>query len=91
VPLYYNKITNEGNYWSKDYLYYNYDGNGTKAKIHVLKKKGIRRDTVLHIGGPGYDMLSVFYYLRTIDFRKSQIYDTMAIPIFSGRKVDYYE
>lgn len=87
VPLYYNKITNEGNYWSKDIMHYNYDANGTRADINVYKKKGLPRDTTLQIGGPGFDMLTVFYYLRTVDFKNSNLYNTMAIPIFSGRKV----
>lgn len=87
VPLYYDKIANEGNYKGKDCLNYLYKNDKTGGKITLHRKSRPKRDTLIWVNGPAYDMLSVFYYLRTIDLRSFKMYQTIDLPIFTGRKV----
>ena len=61
VPLYYTKIANEGKHWGQDVLHYQYDGNGnTKGKVSILRRTKPQYDTIIHVNGQAFDMLSVF-------------------------------
>ncbi len=87
VPLYYTKIANEGKHWGQDVLHYQYDGNGnTKGKVSILRRTKPQYDTIIHVNGQAFDMLSVFYHLRMINYSKLKMYEVLTIPIFTGKK-----
>ena len=67
-PLYYAKITNEGSYWGNDIIRYEYDGGIVKGKSTRLRRNKPQKDTTIISLDQSYDMLSVFYYMRMIDF-----------------------
>lgn len=87
LPLHYEKISNEGSYWGKDVLDYIYRSNKTGGKVEIFRRNRPTRDTINWIPTHGYDMLSVFYYLRTLDYNNFKLFHTIALPIFTGRKV----
>lgn len=88
-PLSYTKITHEKGKYGRDEIKYSYTGNTVKAstkKIRDKKGKQTVTDNSLSATGPVYDMLSVFYYLRKLDYsqlNKNKIYTA---TIFSGSK-----
>ena len=86
VPLYYEKVANEGNHKSKDILSYIYENGKTGGDIRLKRRnKADYRDT-LWLETAAYDMLSVFYYLRMINFRAFDRFQTIELPIYTGRK-----
>lgn len=87
VPLYYSKVANEGSHWGKDILHYSYDKKDlTTGKVRILRNSREPYDTIVHANGQGYDMLSVFYYLRMLDYSGLNLYEVTTVPIFTGRK-----
>lgn len=88
-PLSYSKITHEKGKYALDELKYSYSGNSVTANTHKIRiKKGNKSESenTLTANGPVYDMLSVFYYLRKLDYsqlNKNKIYTA---TIFSGSK-----
>lgn len=92
MPLRYSKITHEkGKYGRDDIRYFRY-GTVTKGECESIRERNGRMETItrdLSATGPVYDMLSVFYYLRKLDYNrlqtKSQVYKA---TVFSGSKAE---
>jgi hypothetical protein len=87
-PLYYSKITHEADYYFKEELNYNYLSNKTTIRARGFKKQGVISDSILTSSKNGglYDMLSVFYYLRSIDTSKLQPNTITPLVIISGNQ-----
>lgn len=92
LPQQYVKIAHEGKVYDRDVVQYSYTATeaiGLVNRYHV--KAGLppmRIDTVLHAKRPTFDMLSVFYYLRTIDFPSMTTGQTRRVHLFSGHLVE---
>lgn len=88
-PLSYSKITHEKGEYKLDEIKYSYNGELTTgyAKRHRNENGRMTvKDKTFTASGPVYDMLSVFYYLRKLDYsqlNKNKIYTA---TIFSGRQ-----
>lgn len=88
-PLSYAKITHEKGEYKWDQISYSFSGNTTFGKAKRYRKtKGNPTVTekTFSATGPVYDMLSVFYYLRSLDYAqlaKNKIYTA---TIFSGKQ-----
>lgn len=91
-PLSYSKISHEKGKYGKDVIIYSYEGN--KAIGHCRR---YRRDKEGHISssektleatGPVYDMLSVFYYLRDINYDELNSGKPIRATVFSGSKAE---
>lgn len=91
-PLSYSKIAHEKGKYSRDDIRYSYAGSsvGGDAKRTRVDKEGKLNVTEkkLTAGGKVYDMLSVFYFLRTIDYDKLLSGGEEKASIFSGKKVE---
>lgn len=87
LPLRYVKAAHEGKGIVHDTVKYAYDngGNVTAQCIHHRTGRDPQHIT-LHSQGHSLDMLSVFYYIRTIDFSKMKENSTSEITVFSGRR-----
>lgn len=92
LPLSYSKISHEGGDYRRDDITFSRQGSKTTAKVkrHRVKDNGQSSSSnhVFYANGTAYDMLSVFYYLRTLDYsalEKSRITRT---SIFSGSQVE---
>lgn len=86
-PIYYTKITHEKNYDAKDVI--KYSVNGATTTGHTTQTWGLgpnasSKEKTFSATGPVYDMLSMFYYLRKLDYaqlNKNKIYTA---TVFSG-------
>lgn len=89
-PLSYSKITHEGKHYGVDNLHFSYSGNKMKGTVRKYRrdKKGRVTQSSGSVAGtyPGFDMLSVFYYLRTLDFEKMRSNHVYTVDILSGMK-----
>ena len=88
-PLSYTKITHERNEHKRDEIRYSFSGNNTTGHARRIRNdKGTQTvtDNTFTASGPVYDMLSVFYYLRTLDYSQLAKNKVYTATIFSGRK-----
>lgn len=91
-PTRYVKIAHEGSRYSLDDITYTYSGSavkGTARRVRV-NKKGERSESSISLSSTGktFDMLSVFYYLRTLDFKKMSNGTSVKVNIFSGKQTE---
>lgn len=87
-PIYYTKITHEKNYDARDDIKYSYNGNTVG---HAVQTWGIgpgasREEKSFTASGPVYDMLSIFYYLRKLDYAQLNKNKVYTATVFSGSK-----
>ncbi|MDE6559651.1 MAG: DUF3108 domain-containing protein [Muribaculaceae bacterium] len=92
LPLSYSKISHEGGDYRRDDITYTRAGSKTTAAVkRAVRKKDGRQWGSTHTysaTGTAYDMLSVFYYLRTLDFNKLERSRITRTAIFSGSQVE---
>ena len=90
--LMYNKRTHEGGRDENDKVVYERDGNMVTGYVTRIRQKNdgpvSEMDTVLHAEGPTVDMLSVFYYLRLLDFPNMKPGQSVRLNVFSGKNVE---
>ncbi|MDE7125835.1 MAG: DUF3108 domain-containing protein [Muribaculaceae bacterium] len=89
-PIVYNKISHEGNEDKHDVVRFSKKGAYTLGHCSrkVVKKGKLFRDEKLELEAIGttVDMLSSFYYMRTIDYASMKKGDVITINIFSGKR-----
>lgn len=88
-PLYYTKIMHEKDKYALDELKYSVNGETTSAvaRRHRIKKGNpVTSEKHLSASGPVYDMLSIFYYLRKLDYSKLNKNKIYTATVFSGDK-----
>lgn len=86
-PVTYRKMAHEGGNFSRDIIEYTYSGNDVTGKVTKYReKKDGKKSSNLELSGSGptFDMLSVFYYLRTIDPAKLESGKKTTSTMFSG-------
>ena len=86
-PLTYTKVAHEGGKYAKDVIEYSYSGdrvNGHATKYR--EKKGVTKNENLELSATGdtFDMLSVFYWLRSIDPATLPVGKKVTATLFSG-------
>ncbi len=88
----YVKTSHEGDHYSKDIVNFTYSGSVVKGTTtRYRSKKGDKSvapeksGSIITASGPTFDMLSVFYYLRTLDFATFKKNQTVNVNIFSGK------
>lgn len=90
--LNYTKIAHENGKYGKDVITYKYTGNnitGTCNRFKRNKKGEISTSTkTLTASGPVYDMLSIFYYLRELDYSNLSKGKVYKATVFSGSKAE---
>lgn len=91
-PLHYTKVAHEDGKYSRDDIAYSYSGNtvGGAAKRVKINKKGERTESQKNFTASGetFDMLSVFYFLRTINYETLTSGKVVKATMFSGSKVE---
>ena len=92
MPYQYTKIAHENGKYSRDDIHFSYNGNLAKghSKKFRQKKDGSVKMSEQNLEGnaPVYDMLSVFFYLRNIDYGKLKTGETLNTTLFSGSLVE---
>lgn len=91
-PRSYSKIAHEDGKFSRDDIIYSYSGkevggHSTRTKVSKKGEKSVTEKDFTATG-PTFDMLSVFYYLRTIDYGQLTSGNTLKSTLFSGSKVE---
>lgn len=88
VPVAYIKNALEGDNYTQERLKYSYLGDG-KVKIQTKRSKNgeFRFDETVTSDQCLYDLVSVIYYARTIDFSKKSKGDKVTIGFISGKDV----
>lgn len=91
LPIFYEKIAHEGGDYKHDIV--NYTRNGNNVTGHCTrvrqknKKKPISTDTkILEAQGATIDMLSAFYYMRSLNYPTMKTGESSNINIFSGKR-----
>lgn len=86
-PLSYTKIAHEGGRYGKDEINYSYSGNHVTGKgTKYREKKGTVKTSNMELSATGdtFDMLSVFYWIRSIDPAKMAEGKKVTATLFSG-------
>lgn len=85
-PLKYVKSSHEGKYEEVDMVTYSYSGDSTYGHcVRTRPGKETEKQT-LEVNGKAYDMLSVFYYLRKLNFEGMKENTVYTTNMFSGKK-----
>lgn len=85
-PLVYKKATHEGKHRGLDIVEYTYSGGGTGAECSRIRPERQPQRISLHAQGQAYDMLSIFYFLRGLDFDGAKAGETITVTVFSGKR-----
>lgn len=85
-PIKYEKFTHENSYYAHDIVEFTNYGASTSAKCTRYRKNKPTANLTLNANGVAYDMLSVFFMLRNIDFTKMKSNSTYSTWIFSGKE-----
>lgn len=85
-PVKYQKLTHEDKYYARDVVDFEYTGGNTVGNAARYRKGKPVQKTSLTAAGEAYDMLSVFFMLRTLDFDAMHRGSTVKTVIFSGKE-----
>lgn len=89
-PLTYNYIAHEKNKYRRDNIQFSYSGNKVTGKSDIYRedKKGNITTSTHQLNGtnPTYDMLSVYFFLRGLDYSTMKAGEKINATIFSGSK-----
>lgn len=86
-PLSYTRIAHEGSSYAKDIIKYSYSGGNVSGKAETYKEKKGTVNTSefeLNASGDTFDMLSVFYWIRSLDPAKMADGKKITATLFSG-------
>lgn len=88
-PQRYIRTAHEGGKYSKDDIRFTYSGSVVKGTVEKRREKDGKIKTSnasMTASNVAYDMLSVFYYLRTIDYSALDKGKVVTATLFSGSK-----
>lgn len=86
VPLAYIKDAHEGDDYRTERATYDYSSGKVKLRNINKRNNNLRYDTTLVSNECMYDMLSIVYYCRTLNYSKMKKGDVTTVSFFSGRK-----
>nr|CDL66736.1 unnamed protein product [uncultured bacterium] len=81
-----NKINPKGKGIVHDVVSYTYNGNKVTADCRHARKGRPVWNGSFEADGPAYDMLSIFYYIRQLDYSKMKPGDKRSVVVFSGHR-----
>lgn len=90
-PMSYTYIAHEAGKYKKDVLEFSHTGNTFTANIQRYKQSApgqpvVKSTNHLEAQGMTVDMLSAFFYLRSLDFDNMKTGQSVTVNIFSGSK-----
>ena len=86
VPIKYVKATHEKNHVGHDIVEFSYSGGVTTGNCTRIRPGSDDLKITLSTNGEAYDMLSVFYMLRTLDMDKLKTDGSYETTVFSGKR-----
>lgn len=85
-PLKYEKLTHEKNYYARDVVNFSYNSTHTSAKCVRYREGQDPVHVSLSAGCQAYDMVSVFYMLRGLNYDQLSPNKPITTIIFSGKR-----
>lgn len=90
-PFYYEKIAHEGNEHKHDVVEYDYSRDGVVVgnclrKVYKKGRLSIDETRTMEADDKAVDMLTSFYYMRSLPFHTMQPGEQVSIVIFSGKQ-----
>ncbi|MGM9840962.1 MAG: DUF3108 domain-containing protein [Candidatus Limisoma sp.] len=85
-PTIYRKNAYEGKNVCYDRVVYSYSGNNVHADCRHERRGKKVNEVSFDATAPAFDMLSIFYYLRTLNYDKMSANDTQTVTVFSGHR-----
>lgn len=67
-PLAYTKYAHEGDDHTQEFITYSYQAGKTSVHAKLTRNVKLRHNTVIPTLGCVYDMMTVVYYARTLDY-----------------------
>lgn len=87
VPLAFFKNAYEGDDHTQEWAIYDYQPDKINIQAKRIRNEVLRFDETLTTNHCIYDMLSIIYYLRTLDFSSMQKGDITQVSYVSGKKL----
>ena len=87
-PLRYEKLTHEKDYYARDVIKFSYNYSHTSAHCTRYRSSGTS-SIDLSAKAQAYDMVSVFYMLRALDYDELSRNKNYTTVIFSGKEKEY--
>ena len=88
LPVFHRKYLHEGKaHYIEEIDYKKFSPILTSVRTKRYTSESVRFDTLLTAKSIGFDMLSMFTYLRTLDYSKIKIGDTFNLASFVGKEV----
>lgn len=85
-PIFHRKHLHEGKtYYKEDIRFIKFSESHTSAKSKRYTEESVRFDTLLHSSSSGFDMVSIFMFVRTIDYSTLKKGDCFNLTSFVGR------
>jgi hypothetical protein len=86
-PLYHNRSVNEGGYhFTEEMLVLKHGIASTEVNVKRMREETIRIDTIINSDLPGYDLLNIFLFIRSMDYSQFNQEQASTVAIFLGEK-----
>ena len=87
-PVYHKRHVHEGStHYMEQIFFSERNGNETKARIKRETKTAVKLDTIMKTELPGYDLLGIFAFARTLDYNSLNLNESFNISTFVGRNL----
>jgi hypothetical protein len=87
IPLYHNRSVNEGGYcFTEEMLVLKHEISSTEVNIKRMRNEIVKIDTLISSNLPGYDLLNVFLFIRSMDYSQFNHEQTCTVATFLGEK-----
>ena len=86
TPRSYQKLTHEKSYYARDVVKFTYSNGTTRGTCSRYRPGKATQSTQVAARGRAYDMLSVFYMLRNLNFGSMTTGKSFRTTIFSGKE-----
>ena len=86
IPIFHRKYLHEGKtHYIEEIEYKKFSESFTSVQSRRIKDGDVRFDTLLAAKGFGYDLLSIFTFVRTLNYADLKTRDTFGLTSFVGR------
>lgn len=86
-PLTYTKYAHEGDDHTEEFITYRYEPGKVNVHAKLTRNEKLRHDTIVSSSGCVYDMMTVVYYARTLDYSHMKKGDETSCSIISDKKI----
>jgi hypothetical protein len=87
TPLYHIRNVNEGgSHLTEELRMLKHGQSATEVSVKRIKEGEVRMDTVIRSDLPGYDLLNIFLFIRTLDYAQLRYEQSFTVATFLGEK-----